>query len=222
MNYTSPINLTAVSRRTIDGNIVPALSENEKRYHIYTPPALIFIMFRKAEELRVLLKQSEIDFRKENREIDSAFRDFTARWHNKMRSELKEHFSKVVDEIDHLIGRDLAILLYCIDNELMYFEPDNENHLITSYAEVVKFLCSIIAERDKRAFEYLNVDMGLPRATWFIDDSVLRIARACDQIANRSVTGADVTDKIKDNTLQQVKTAIRIINKKLDAYKITF
>lgn len=221
MTHTTPIRLTAVSCRTIDDDIVPALSENEKRYHVYTPPALIFVMFRKAEELRVAIKQSKMDFRKENREIDSAIRDFTARWHNKMRRELKDKFATIVDDIDQLIGRDLAVLLFCIDNELMYFEPDNKNHLIASYAELVKFLCNVVADRDKRAYELLNVDMGLPRATWFIDDSVLRIARACDQIANRSVTGADVTDKIKDNTLQQVKTAIRIINKKIDAYKIT-
>lgn len=221
MIYNAPLNLTAVSRRTIDDDIVPVLTENEKRYYVYTPPALIFVMFQYAEQLREMLKQSRIDFRKENRIIGNAIRGFVARWENRMRKGLQESFQRIVEELAALIGRDLAVLLFQADTELMQMEPDNANHLIISQAEVVKFMCGVIARRDRKAFDYLNVDMGIPRNTWFLDEAVADINDACNLIVNRLSLGNDVTDKITDKTLAQVKLAVRVIENKLDAYKIT-
>lgn len=63
--------------------------------------------------------------------------------------------------------------------------------------------------------------MGIPRNTWFLDEAVADINDACNLIVNRLSIGNDVTDKITDKTLAQVKLAVRVIDNKLDAYKIT-
>lgn len=206
--------LTAASQ-FVPGYVIDKLSESEKRFHIYVPNAITFIILDYAEELRVLLAAEKADFRKECRIIREATSDFLSRWRKNLKQVEQSEFRVITDRVKAAISMDLFILTMALDNDMMRLFPELEAHYVTSLAETVSFLCYLHATLDKQAFDAIR--KSLPGAKeWFIDDAVFRINNACSDIASKICNGLKTNYSAVDKK-NQISMAVSVIDNHLKA-----
>lgn len=214
MNIFQPIKLTDATQTTIR----EPLPESKRRFHIYIPSAMNFLMMRYADELRQMLVDNRLPYKKENRIIRTLCEDYRRRWDYNMKLEHKVRFEKIVDDLYAMFYRHFQTMFFTLDAVMLKHEPDNDYHNIATHALLVEFICSYCVRLDKEAYEALRDEHSVMRREWVPDYAVIEIQRAANIISN-GLSMRRNADLSKDKQLfDQIRLAIDVINEKLENY----
>lgn len=230
MNYNNDLYVvkTAVSDRVRGINTQKPTPTIEKKRDIpmqeranlvYIPAVLSFITVNACEWLRILMYDSDGDFLKISRKMGESCRLYRNWWNNSIPSDLREQFKPIMKEVKEHIKRDMDVLDYTINGQILKVAPDTKYRNIISYAYVVRVMADITMAYDKRSHYLLQHHIGVGGREYRPDASIYEIRQYCDRLCYDLLKDSDGKTKFSlDEGL--ITMSVKVITNKISNYNI--